>query len=131
MPLHVQGEVVAPRERSLADRAFERLRARVLPIVPSQFVAPREPPFAFWPLALVRLLACVYPLMRLQVGTLRVDLCTTYEITVVDASLLELRIVPSVEFVGEGRGLNPVRWIHDRGLRVRRGRRPPRRGPDR
>lgn len=58
MPLHVQGEVVASSERALAHRALEWLRAGVLSIVTSQFVAPGEPPFAFWPLTLVRFFTC-------------------------------------------------------------------------
>ena len=108
MPFHVQSEMVASSEGTLANGTLEGFRASMFPIVTSQFVASGEPPFAFRPLTLVRFFTCVYPLVRLQVRTLRVDLCTTYKITVVDSSLLELGIVPSVEFGGDGRRLNPV-----------------------
>lgn len=56
MPLHVQGQVVAPRETSGAEAALERLGARVLPVVPREFVGPGEPPLAAFPGTLVRFL---------------------------------------------------------------------------
>lgn len=56
MPLHVQGQVVAPREASGAEAALERLGARVLPVVPREFVGPGEPPLAAFPGTLVRFL---------------------------------------------------------------------------
>lgn len=56
MPLHVQGQVVAPREASGAEAALERLGARVLPVVPRELVRPGEPPLAAFPGTLVRFL---------------------------------------------------------------------------
>ena len=58
MPLHVQGEVVGPREAPVAVLALEGLEAGVLAVVPRQLVGPREPPLAAVPRATVRLLTC-------------------------------------------------------------------------
>lgn len=58
MPLHVQRQVVGPREGALAQVALEGLLARVLAEVARQLVGPRELPRAALPRALVRLLAC-------------------------------------------------------------------------
>lgn len=53
-------------------------------------------------------------------------LSLTYEITVMNAPLLQLGIVPPVEFGGDGGRLNPVRWIHNGRLGIGWRRCPPR-----
>lgn len=55
--LHVQREVVGPREGPLAQVALEGLLARVLPEVARQLVRPGELPRAALPRALVRFFA--------------------------------------------------------------------------
>jgi len=57
VPLHVQREMIAPGERTLADRAFKGLSPGVFAVMPRQFVASGESPLAFRPLTLIRLLA--------------------------------------------------------------------------
>ena len=57
VPLHVQREMIAPGEGTLADRAFKGLSPGVLAVMPRQFVAPGESPLAFRPLTLIRFLA--------------------------------------------------------------------------
>lgn len=130
MSFHVQRQMIAPRERSLTDRAFERFRASVLTIVPRQLVAPRKSPLTFRPLTLVRLFTRMYPLMGLQVRTLRVDFRTTYEITVVNPPFLELGVVPSVELSRDGWRLNSMGRIQNGGLWIRWRRCPSRWAPD-
>lgn len=56
MSLHVEGQVVAAGEASVAVPALERFRAGVLAVVARQFVGAREPPLAALPATLVRLL---------------------------------------------------------------------------
>ena len=56
VPLHVQRQVVGAREGPVAHLALEGLGARVLAVVPGEFVRPREPPLALGPVAPVRLL---------------------------------------------------------------------------
>ena len=63
--LHVQRQVVRPRERPRAEVTLERLEARVLSVVPGQFVRPSILPLAALPRALVRLLTRVGPLVGL------------------------------------------------------------------
>ena len=46
MPLHVQGQVVGPREGPLTSLAVEGFVAGVLAVVPRELVRPREPPQA-------------------------------------------------------------------------------------
>jgi len=58
VPLHVERQMIAPRERSLTEMALERLLARVLAIVPRQLVRSCEFPRAALPCALIWLLAC-------------------------------------------------------------------------
>lgn len=53
VPLHVEGQVVGPAERALAQVAAERLLARVLPVVPGQLVGSCELPRAAVPGTLV------------------------------------------------------------------------------
>jgi len=56
--LHVERQVIGPREAAIAVAALERLGTCVLAVVAGQLVAPRKPPFAAVPGALVRLLTC-------------------------------------------------------------------------
>ena len=81
MSFHVQGQVVAAGERPRAEVALEGLGPGVLPVVPRQLVGPGKLPAASVPRALVRLLAGVGPLVRLQVRALRVDLVAPGEVT--------------------------------------------------
>lgn len=69
--------------------ALERLLARVLAIVPRQFVGTREFPRATLPRALVRFLAGVSSLVRLQVRTLRVHLVAACHVASVDLASLQ------------------------------------------
>lgn len=92
----MQRKMVGSCEGSLADSTLEGLGSGVFPVVARQLVRSGKPPFALGPVALVRLLPRVYPLMGLQVRTLRVDFSTTEEVAVVNSPLLELRIVPPV-----------------------------------
>jgi len=56
MALHVERQVIAPREAPLADDALEGFGPRVFPVVPGQLIRPGEPPLALRPLAGVGLL---------------------------------------------------------------------------
>ena len=56
--LHVEGEVVGPREGPVAHDALEGLRPRVLSVVAGQLVRPGESPLTLGPVAFVRLLPC-------------------------------------------------------------------------
>lgn len=96
MPLHVERQVVRPGERPLAYSALEGLGARVLAVVAGQLVGPREAPLAFWPLAVIGLLSCVYPLVSFQVRTFGVHFGATGKVAVMNPPLLQLRIVPLV-----------------------------------
>lgn len=58
MPLHMKRQMIRPAERSLAQVAAEGFLARVLPVVPRQFVGSGELPCASVPRALVRLFSC-------------------------------------------------------------------------
>jgi len=55
--LHVQGQVVRPRERALAKVALERFLARVFPKVPRQLVGTSKLPGTTFPGTSVRFLA--------------------------------------------------------------------------
>lgn len=55
VPLHVQREVVTPREAAVTMTTFEGFGAGVLPIVAGQLVTAGEAPATTFPLALVRL----------------------------------------------------------------------------
>ena len=83
MSFHVQGQVVAAGERPRAEVALEGLGPRVLPVVPRQLVRPGKLPAAPVPCALVRLLARVGPLVRLQVRALCVDLVAAGKVAAV------------------------------------------------
>lgn len=83
VPLLVQRQVVGAREGALALVTLERLLARVLAVVARQLVGPSELPRAALPVAHVRLLACMRPLVRLQVGALGVDLLAALEVALV------------------------------------------------
>ena len=74
MTLHVQREMVAAGEGSLAQLALERSVAGVLAVVARQLVGARELPPAALPAAQVRLLPRVRAMVRLQVRALRVRL---------------------------------------------------------
>ncbi len=74
MPFHVQGEVVAPGERSLAELALERSVPSVFPVVTGQFIRAGELPTTALPVAVVGLLPGVGPHVSLEVGALGVGL---------------------------------------------------------
>ena len=74
MPLHVKTEVVTPCKSAITEVTSERFAARVFPQMPRQLVRSRKSPVALGPRAAVRLLTRVRSLVRLQVGTLRVNL---------------------------------------------------------
>lgn len=61
MSLGMQGQVVTPRKRAVAQPAFERLVTRMLAYMAGQLVRARELPRAPDPRALVRLLPSVGP----------------------------------------------------------------------
>lgn len=67
-------EVVAARERLLADGTSVRLDAEMGPTVARKLVATREAPLTIGPIANVGLLARVTPQMGLQVAPLQVGL---------------------------------------------------------
>lgn len=98
--LHVQGEVIGAGETALADLAPERLGAGVLAYVSGQLVGAGETPLAGGEVTLVGLLACVYPLVGLEMRTLGVGLATAREDAIVDAALLQLRVVLAVVLDG-------------------------------
>lgn len=56
--LHVQRQVVGAREGAVAEVALEGPVARVLAVVPCEFIGARELPAAAFPVAVVRLFAC-------------------------------------------------------------------------
>ena len=74
MPLHVKTEVVTPCKSAITEVTSERFASRVFPQMPRQLVRSRKSPVALGPRAAVRLLTRVRSLVRLQVGTLRVNL---------------------------------------------------------
>lgn len=108
--LHVEGQVIGSRKGSLAELTLERLLSRVLAIVSCQFVGSRELPGTADPCAGVRLLARVSPLVRLQVGGLRVHLFTAVEVALVDLSSLQALTVLTVSRSGGRRGAGRRRW---------------------
>ena len=58
MALHVQRQVIGPREAALTALTLERLGARVFAVVSGELVGAGEPPLAALPRAPVGLLAC-------------------------------------------------------------------------
>ena len=74
MPLHVKTEVVTSCKSAITEVTSERFASRVFPQMPRQLVRSRKSPVALGPRAAVRLLSRVRSLVRLQVGTLRVNL---------------------------------------------------------
>lgn len=66
VPLHVQGQVVGPGERPVAEVALEGPVPGVLAVVAGEFVGAGELPAAALPVAVVRLLTCVCPQVGLQ-----------------------------------------------------------------
>ena len=83
----MEGQVVAAGELPVAEVALEGLRPRVLAVVPRQLVGAGKLPAAAVPRALVRLLARVRPLVRLEVRALRVDLVTAGKVAAVHLPL--------------------------------------------
>ena len=73
VPFHVQGEMIGSRETSFAKLTLKRFDARMLAIMPRQFVGARKSPRATVPRTVIRFLARVRALVRFQVRTLRVD----------------------------------------------------------
>lgn len=88
--------MITSRKTSLTDDALEGLGASVFAIMSRQFIGASKSPFAFGPLAGVGLFTRVYPLMRLQMRALRIHLGTPHKITVMDATLFQLRIIPPI-----------------------------------
>lgn len=82
--LHVEGEVVGPREGSLAEVALERLETGVLSEVAGQLVRPSKLPRAPFPTALVGFFSCVCPLVSLEVRTLGVHFVAARHVAAVD-----------------------------------------------
>lgn len=106
--LHVQGQVVRSGEGARADGALEGFGARVLPVVARQLVGAGEAPVAAVPRAPVRLLTSVSPEVSFQMGRLGVYFLAAWVVTVVDAPLLQVGVVPAVvadRHCGGGRGL--------------------------
>lgn len=58
MSLHVQGQVVGPREGPVAQVALEGSVTCVLAVVAGELVRTRELPAAAVPVAMIRLLTC-------------------------------------------------------------------------
>ena len=105
MALHVQRQVVTTGEAALADLTAEGLGARVLAEMTRELVGAREPPVAVREGARVRLLACVQPLVRLEVGRLGVSLAAAGELAEVDAAFFKFRVVLPVVLDGGAAGV--------------------------
>lgn len=90
---HVERQMIGSAETSLAVAALEGFRSSMLAIVPGELVAAREPPLASFPGAFVRFLACMRPLVRLQVRTLRVNLLASEELAFVYMPFRSGRVV--------------------------------------
>lgn len=88
--------MVGAGETSFADLAAERFGTGVFAVVPRQLVGARETPLTVGPVATVRFLPCMDSLMCLQVRALGVHFTAAGEIAMVDPSLLQFRVVPSV-----------------------------------
>lgn len=76
MFLHMQGQVVTPRELPLTLLTLERLRAGVFAKVSRQLVGAGKLPRTSLPRARIRFLAGVRPHVGLEMGALGVDLAT-------------------------------------------------------
>lgn len=87
----MQRQVVGPGEGAVALGAAERFDSRVLPEVSSQLVGAGEAPGAALPGTVVRLLSCVDPPVRFEVGTLGVNLLTAFVVAHVDPPPLDVR----------------------------------------
>lgn len=74
MTFHVQRQMIGSRKTTITVLALERLGARVLAIVPRQFITACESPLATLPRALVRLLTCNEWTSRENVETKRFQL---------------------------------------------------------
>ena len=59
VPLHVKGQVVRPREGSLAQMALKGTVTGVFAVMASEFIRTSEFPSATLPAAMVRLFTCV------------------------------------------------------------------------
>lgn len=64
---HVEGEMIRTGETAFAHLAAERFGARVFPVVTRELVGTCEAPLTFGPMAAVRFLTCMNPLMGFQV----------------------------------------------------------------
>jgi hypothetical protein len=71
---HVEREVVATREGTLAQFTLKGSNSRVLPKVSGELITARKLPSAAFPRAMIRLFASVRSHVGLQVGALRVCL---------------------------------------------------------
>ena len=84
MPLHVEGKMVAPRERPLTQVTLERFGPGVLAVMPCQLVRPRKLPPASLPGALIGLLSRMGPLVGFEVRALGVYFVTGGEVAMVN-----------------------------------------------
>lgn len=77
MAFHVEGEMVGPGEGALTQVALEGSVSGVLAEVTGQFIRTGKLPSATFPIAMVRLLACMRSVVRLQVRTFCVGFATS------------------------------------------------------
>ena len=94
MSLNVETEMVRPGESSAAVWAVEWFVSRVFPQMSRQLVRPHEGPATAVKITDEGSLACVDPLVSLQVGVLLVALMTVWEVTLVTLSILLLFLPP-------------------------------------
>lgn len=88
--------MIGAREAAAAHGALEGFGSRVFPEVTRQLIGTSEPPVTALPRAPIRLLTSVCPQMSFQVGRLGVNFLTTWKITVVYPSFLEVWVCSSV-----------------------------------
>lgn len=112
---HMQGEVVGAGETALTHAARERLGTCVLADVTCKFVGARKTPWAVDEVTLVRLFPCVDSLMSFQMRAFCVCLSATGEVTEVNATFLEIGVVPAVVFDGGTPGVRESGAMGNRG----------------
>lgn len=87
--------MIASAEATIAVATLEGFSSGVLAIMAGEFIRSGESPFAALPRTLVGFFSCMRPLVRFEVGTLRVDLFTAQELTFVYPPLAVRRVVKS------------------------------------
>lgn len=90
--LQVEGQMIGARETAIAVAALEGLGTRVLPVMPRELVGTGETPLAAIPGTLVWLLACVRPLVRLEMRRLRIYFLAAVKLASMDASFTAVSI---------------------------------------